>query len=65
MSILEEKWTHKIYWMTYPENNLFGMVMSREWTQRNYQKSWFTWNLKEGKNEAIPREPGKMEYIQP
>jgi hypothetical protein len=22
-------------------------------------------NLKEGKNEAVPGEPGKMEYIQP
>jgi len=31
--------------------------MSREWTQRDYQKSWFTGNLKEEKNEAIPREP--------
>jgi hypothetical protein len=45
--------------------NLFGMVMSREWTQRHYQKLWFTGNLKEGNNEAIPREPGKMECIQP
>jgi hypothetical protein len=25
----------------------------------------FTGNLKEGKNEAVPGEPGKMEYIQP
>jgi hypothetical protein len=24
-----------------------------------------TGNLKEGKNEAVPGEPGKMEYIQP
>ena len=39
--------------------------MSREWTQRDYQKSWFTGNLKERKNEAVPGEPGKMEYIQP
>jgi len=23
------------------------------------------WKLKEGKNEAVPGEPGKMEYIQP
>ena len=30
------------------------MVMSREWTQRDYQKSWLTGNLKEGKNEAPP-----------
>jgi len=37
--------------------------MSREWTQRDYQKSWFTGNLKEGKNEAVPGKPGKMEYI--
>jgi hypothetical protein len=44
---------------------LFGTVMSREWTQRDYQKLWFTGNPKEGKNEAIPGEPGKMEYKQP
>jgi hypothetical protein len=44
---------------------LFGMVMSREWTQRDYQKLWFTGNLKEGNNEAVPGEPEKMEYIQP
>ena len=25
----------------------------------------FTGNLKEGKNEAAPEEPGKMGYIQP
>jgi len=41
------------------------MVMSREWTQRDYQKSWLTGNLKEGKNETVPEEPGKMGYIQP
>jgi hypothetical protein len=41
------------------------MVMSREWTQHDYQELWFTGNLKEGKNEAIPEEPGKMEYTQP
>jgi hypothetical protein len=41
------------------------MVMSREWTQRDYQKLGFTGNLKEGKNETIRGEPGKMEYIQP
>jgi len=39
--------------------------MSREWTQRDYQKSRLTVNLKEGKNEAVPEEPGKMGYIQP
>jgi len=38
------------------------MVMSREWTQRDYQTLWFTGNLKEGNNEAVPGEPGKMEY---
>ena len=38
------------------------MVMSREWTQIDYQKLRFTGNLKEGKNEAVPGEPGKMEY---
>jgi hypothetical protein len=27
--------------------------------------STFTGNLKEGKNEAVPGAPGKMEYIQP
>ena len=47
------------------KKNLIGMVMSREWTQRDYQKLRFTGNLKEGKNEAVPGEPGKMEYIQP
>jgi hypothetical protein len=41
------------------------MVMLREWTQRVYQKSRFTGNLREGNNEAAPEEPGKMEYIQP
>jgi hypothetical protein len=41
------------------------MVMSKEWTQRGDQNSWLTGNLKEGKNEAVPEEPGKMEYIQP
>ena len=30
------------------------MVMSTEWTQRDYQKLWFTGNLKEGKNETSP-----------
>jgi hypothetical protein len=35
----------------------------REWTQRDYQKS--TGNLKEGRNEVIPEEPGKMGYKQP
>jgi hypothetical protein len=32
---------------------------------RDYQKSRFTGNVKEGKNKAIPSEPGKMDYIQP
>jgi hypothetical protein len=42
------------------------MVMSREWTQHDYQKLLFIGNLKEGKkNEAVPDEPGKMGYIQP
>jgi hypothetical protein len=41
------------------------MVISRQWTQRDKQKSWLTENLKEGKNEAVPDEPGKMGYIQP
>ena len=41
------------------------MVMLREWTQRDYQKSRLTGNLKEGKNDAAPEEPGKMRYIQP
>jgi hypothetical protein len=41
------------------------MVMSREMTQRDYQKLLFTGNLKEGINEGVPGEPGKMEYIQP
>ena len=38
--------------------------MSREWTERDYQKLWLTGNMKEGKNEAVPEEPGKMGYIQ-
>ena len=46
-------------------NNLFGMVMSREWTQYDYHELWFTVNLKEGNNDAVPGEPGKMEYIEP
>jgi len=41
------------------------MVMSTEWTQRDYQKLRFTGDLKEGNNEAVLGEPGKMEYIQP
>jgi hypothetical protein len=41
------------------------MVMSREWTQRDYQKLWFIGSLKEGKNEAVPEEPGNMGNIQP
>jgi hypothetical protein len=40
------------------------MDMSREWTQRGYLKLRLTGNLKEGKNEAVPEEPGKMGYIQ-
>jgi hypothetical protein len=48
-----------------PLNNSFGMVMLREWTQRDYQKLWLTGNLKEGKNEVVPEEPGEMGYIQP
>jgi hypothetical protein len=36
------------------------MVISREWTQHDYQKLLFTGNLKEGKNEAVSEEPGKM-----
>jgi hypothetical protein len=41
------------------------MDMSTEWTQCGYQKLRLTGNLKEGKNEAIPEEPGNMGYIQP
>jgi hypothetical protein len=40
------------------------MVMSREWTQHDYQKLRFTGNLKEGEKETVPEEPGKMEYTQ-
>jgi hypothetical protein len=46
------------------ENTSFGMVMSGERTQCDYQKSLLTGNRKEGKNEAAPEEPGKMGYIQ-
>ena len=35
-------------------NNLFGMVMLREWTHRDYQKLWLTGNLKEGKKQGHP-----------
>jgi hypothetical protein len=41
------------------------MDMSREWTQRDYQKSRLTGNLKEGKNKAVPEVPAKMGYVQP
>jgi hypothetical protein len=41
------------------------MVMSREWTKHDYHKLGFAGNLKEEKNEAVPEEPGKMEYTQP
>jgi len=41
------------------------MVMSREWTERDYQKLWLTGNLKEEKNEAVREKPEKMGYIQP
>jgi hypothetical protein len=37
-----------------PAKNLFGMVMSRDWTQRDYQKLRFTGNLKEGKTRPSP-----------
>ena len=40
------------------------MAMSREWTQCEKQKLWLTGNMKEGENEALPEEPGKMGYIQ-
>jgi hypothetical protein len=33
------------------------MDMLREWTQCDYQKLW------EGKNEAVPKELGKMGHI--
>jgi hypothetical protein len=48
-----------------PENNSFGMVMLKEWTQRDYQKLWLTGDLKEGKNEVFPEETEEMGYIQP
>jgi len=40
------------------------IFLNREWIQRDYQKSWLTGNLKEGKNEAVLKEPGKMGYVQ-
>ena len=40
------------------------MGVSREWTQHDYQKLRLAGNLKEGKDEAVPEEPGKMGYIQ-
>jgi hypothetical protein len=45
-------------------NPTFDMVMLRELTERDYQKSRLTGNTKEGKNEVVPEEPGKMGYIQ-
>jgi hypothetical protein len=36
------------------------MNMPREWTQYDCQKLRSTANLKEGKNEGVPEEPGKM-----
>jgi len=35
------------------------MVMSREWSQRDYLKSWSTGKLKKGKNEAVPEKTWK------
>jgi len=46
-------------------NKLIGMVMSREWTQYDYQELWFTEKLKKENNEAAPGEPGRMKYMQP
>jgi hypothetical protein len=37
----------------------FGMVMSREWTQRDYQKTRLIGNLKEGKKRCRPRRTWK------
>jgi len=45
--------------------NFFVSVIDAMSMQHDYQKLWFTGNLKEGKNEAVPEEPGKMEYTQP
>jgi hypothetical protein len=46
---------------------LINLDMLTEWTQCDCQKLWSTGNLKEGKNEVVPEEPGKMWYtcIQP
>jgi len=41
--------------------------MSREWTERGYQKLCLTGNMKEERKkekEAFPEEPAKMGYIQ-
>ena len=35
--------------------------MSREWNQRDYKKSWFTGNLKEGKKEENDGAPENLE----
>jgi hypothetical protein len=40
------------------------MDMLREWTQCDCQKVLSTGNMKEGKNEVAPEEPGKMGYLQ-
>jgi hypothetical protein len=40
------------------------MDMLRKWTQCDFQKVWSPGNLKEGKNEVVPEEPGKVGCIQ-
>jgi len=35
------------------------MDMSREWIERDYQKSWLTGNLKEGEKRGRPRRTWK------
>jgi hypothetical protein len=46
--------------MTIPENKSFSMDMLTEWTQCDCQILRSTGNLKEGKNEVVLEELGKM-----
>jgi len=51
-TILDEITQKQLIW--------YGHVERIDW--RDYQKLWLTGNLKEGKNEAVPEELGKMGY---
>ena len=65
LGILEVHKPSHLVQSTFVKVEILSIGHVERWTQRDYQKLWFTGNLKEGKNEAVPGEPGKMEYIQP